>query len=359
MGDSTASPTNALLLSILQESMGRIATILFAHRLGTSLEPECKAYRLAADIFNDAATILDCLSLAFPKPARVLLLSCSSCLRALCGVCAGSAKASLSAHFARRGNLGELNAKDSSQETVISLLGMLAGSLVVSWVHSPLATWATLMGLLAVHLGTNYAAVKAVRMTSLNRQRAGIVFGSILQHGRVLSPKDVSERERVFERDGVLRWADDTIIGYCRIGVSLQVLLGRISTPHSQTGSMAMDSIQATELLDVYAAEAYILWYSEAHGEAVIVLKKECTAVDQLKAWTHALVLAQRRRDRSDSVDVSASGRLTELRHTLAETRKLFEQYTEQLEDKGWDLSVAALETRAGVRAIIETKAAQ
>ncbi len=90
--------------------MGRVATILFAHRLGTSLEPECKMYRLAADVFNDTAMILDCLSPAFPKAFRVLVLSCSSVLRALCGVAAGSSKASLSAHFARWGNLGELNA---------------------------------------------------------------------------------------------------------------------------------------------------------------------------------------------------------------------------------------------------------
>jgi hypothetical protein len=90
--------------------MGRIATILFAHRLGTALEPECKMYRLAADVFNDTAMVLDCLSPAFPKPFRVLVLGFSSVLRSLCGVCAGSAKASLSAHFARRGNLGELNA---------------------------------------------------------------------------------------------------------------------------------------------------------------------------------------------------------------------------------------------------------
>jgi hypothetical protein len=110
VGDSTASPTSALLLSVLQESMGRIATILFAHRLGTALEPECKMYRLAADVFNDTAMVLDCLSPAFPKPFRVLVLGFSSVLRSLCGVCAGSAKASLSAHFARKGNLGELNA---------------------------------------------------------------------------------------------------------------------------------------------------------------------------------------------------------------------------------------------------------
>lgn len=116
VGDANASPTAALLLSVLQESMGRIATILFAHRLGTSLEPECKMYRLAADILNDTAMVLDCLSPAFPRPVRVVVLSFSSVLRSLCGVCAGSSKASLSAHFAKRGNLGELNAVSSRED---------------------------------------------------------------------------------------------------------------------------------------------------------------------------------------------------------------------------------------------------
>lgn len=110
VGDATASPTAALLLSVLQESAGRIATILFAARLGTSLEPECKAWRLAADFFNDAAMLLNCISPALPRVARVCVLSLSSILSALCGVAAGSSKASLSAHFARMQNLGELNA---------------------------------------------------------------------------------------------------------------------------------------------------------------------------------------------------------------------------------------------------------
>lgn len=108
VGDASASPTMALLLSILQESTGRIATILFADRLGTALEPECKMYRLAADVFNDAAMLLDCLSPAFPRGPRVLVLSSSSVLSALCGVAAGSSKASLSAHFAKWGEPGRI-----------------------------------------------------------------------------------------------------------------------------------------------------------------------------------------------------------------------------------------------------------
>lgn len=110
VGDSSVSPTSAILLSVLQDSMGRLATVLFAHRLGTSIEPECKMYRFAADIFNDSAMILDCLSPIFPRMWRLPFWCLSSVLRSMCGVAAGSSKASLSAHFATQGNLGELNA---------------------------------------------------------------------------------------------------------------------------------------------------------------------------------------------------------------------------------------------------------
>jgi vitamin B6-dependent photo-protection and homoeostasis protein len=110
VGDEKSHPTTALLLSVFQESFGRIVTIIFAHRFGSALEPECKMWRFAADIFNDVAFILDCLSPAFPKQIRVFIFSGASMLRALCGVAAGSAKASLSAHFAKAGNLGDVNA---------------------------------------------------------------------------------------------------------------------------------------------------------------------------------------------------------------------------------------------------------
>lgn len=367
VGDSTASPTNALLLSILQESMGRLATILFAHRLGTSLEPECKMYRLAADIFNDSAIVLDCLSPAFPKPARVMVLSFSSCLRALCGVCAGSAKASLSAHFAKKGNLGELNAKDSSQETVISLLGMLAGSVVVSWVTTPMATWATLIALLSIHLATNYAAVKAVSMNSLNRQRANIVFSQLLDtdNPRVLSPGEVSEQERVFERDGVLRCGTD-ILGHCRIGISLQLLLsGMTIASRSKTGAFKDLPIKLPGILEVFAHESYVLWLNETHTrEVLIVLKKDCAAQDQLKAWLHALILVRLRSQDPPSAFIKGEHvgvqvqRLGDLIHTLQQSNEVFNKQASALRSAGWELDTAALETRAGVRALIDRRKA-
>jgi Vitamin B6 photo-protection and homoeostasis len=131
------SPTfNDVRVSVLSPR----EAILFAWRIGTALEPEAKRYRLLADIFNDGAMILDCLSPALPKHIRLFSLCVSGSLRALCGVAAGGAKAALSVHFARANNIGDLNAKDSSQETVIGLLGMLVSQSALTHSISEIVT---------------------------------------------------------------------------------------------------------------------------------------------------------------------------------------------------------------------------
>jgi hypothetical protein len=358
VGDSSASPTAALILSIIQESAGRIATIIFAWRFGTSLEPECKMYRLLADILNDFAFVLDCLSPAFPKPVRVLILSFSSVLRALCGVAAGSAKASLSAHFARWGNLGELNAKDSSQETVISLLGMLVGSVVVQWVTSPFATWTTLILLLSIHLETNRRAVRAVSMRTLNRQRANLVYHH-LRHGHVPSPKEVSNQERIFEQPGVLRGAAGEAIGVCQLGASMSVFLKSIASPHPTTSSTSVPGTALTKLLKPFHDANYVMWYdplSFSRKVSVhIALKKDATAVDQLMAWWHAVALAEA----SHQQDKPASERAendssTLLERSMAASSTLLKEHESALRELGWDLDTGALETGSNTRLTIK-----
>ncbi|KAF8970349.1 vitamin B6 photo-protection and homoeostasis-domain-containing protein [Flammula alnicola] len=65
VGDPTATPTKALLLTVLQDVFSRLTTILSAHLLGSYLYPEAKTYRLLADVLNDTAVILDTLSPVF------------------------------------------------------------------------------------------------------------------------------------------------------------------------------------------------------------------------------------------------------------------------------------------------------
>ena len=126
MGDAAATPTAALLLSVLQECAGRVATVLFAHRFGAALAPECKRYRLVADVLNDTGMLLELAAPAVTAVGwqRASVLASSGALRALCGVAAGGAKAELSVHFAGKGgNVGDLNAVGHSPRTCAARSG--------------------------------------------------------------------------------------------------------------------------------------------------------------------------------------------------------------------------------------------
>ena len=360
VGDENASATAAMLLSVIQESVGRMATILFAHWGSRAIEAECKRYRLLADVLNDIAMILDCLNPAFPKPVRVPLFCAASAFRAMCGVAGGSSKAILSSHFAKADNIGELNAKDSSQETVISLLGMWVGGFVLSAVSSTFGTWTCLILLLSIHLSTNYAAVRSVALRTLNRQRANLAF-SFFMEGQLLGPEQVSRQERVFEMDGVLRYQGGPVMGTCRIGCSIRDLLQCMNgVAAAKTGAFSGASTSLEVLLSVFAKEDYLLWFNPTERSSVIVLKDQANVRTQLKAWSHALIMTrfwQKVIETHDALNKHVTENL--LRETLATHTEQFDNQLAQLEKAGWNLYIAVLETRPGQRIILSTQTLQ
>ena len=90
-----------------------------------------------ADVLNDTAVILDTISplfISFSLPSlRVGALCLSAVFKSLCGISAGGSKAAITMHFASpvngKGDVGDLNAKDASKETVLALFGMLVGTI--------------------------------------------------------------------------------------------------------------------------------------------------------------------------------------------------------------------------------------
>lgn len=243
--------------------------------------------------------------------------------------------------------------KDSSQETIISLLGMLVGSVVVSHISSMWATWTALLFLLAVHLGMNYLAVRAVCMKTLNRQRANLALSRVVEgisQSKKLSnqdvsvvmswtptPDEVSFQESVFERDGVLRWKGNKILGYCVLGVPLQAVFKSIA-------KMNLDSNKTPgELFNTFEAMDYILWLDEPRRTYLVVLKEGSGPFTQLTAWLHALLLATQGRSDKESV-------VDSIHRTLLDVVYFKVNVKDALEKQGWDLTIGAMETRSGTR---------
>ncbi|RMD39302.1 hypothetical protein DV735_g5823, partial [Chaetothyriales sp. CBS 134920] len=338
----SSTATLATLLSIAQESIGRVATILFAHVFALRIEAEVKFYRFLADVVNDLAFVLDVLSPSLPAPLllRVPVLCLASACRAICGVCGGSSKAILSAHFATRGNIGELNAKDASQETVVSLLGMWVGGLVVSQVEGRWATWAWLLGLLAVHLWANWRAVKSVRLRTLNRARAVAVLGKCVRGEGGVGVEEVGRDEALWRtKDGLViagrRWE----IKF----VGVQDLLQALKWERREK-SLGGQENTLRELLDIFIQEKYVLWLDAGHQEVLIVLKKGAISETQLQGCYHAMIVA------SHASDTSEDSLLPTLAKTLQMSKQGWKQTENLLKRQGWQLQDSNLEILPGPR---------
>lgn len=216
--------------------------------------------------------------------------------------------------------------------------------------------------LLAIHLGTNYLAVRAVSMRTLNRQRANLLFsnamegmGAFFKERRplpILTPEEVSVQERIFERDEVLRWKGGKVLGYCRIGVGLRSILSLFSDQNNASGSYSDSaSTEFEKLLELYQHDDYIMYFDEPRKTCLIVLKDGSTIITHLKAWAHALWTVSKTRDGEETMAF--------LERTKGLVDEMFKGngtvgFEEQLRDAGWDVETGALETRSGTRIRIE-----
>lgn len=240
------------------------------------------------------------------------------------------------------------------------------------------------MILLTLHLTLNYAAVRSVQMTSLNRQRANIAFSTLLESDgalvslvpstsaqgeregkewEILTPAQVAQRESIFERDGILKWYPSLptssapvpvpeVLGYGYIGISIHQFLTTANNAQSTLPTLSR----------LFTEETYLLHISPHHNghtttknniwQATILLKQSSTPRSQLKAWMHALLVLRVLSSYSYSSSPDDGKVLQVLEQSLdfLNQEGRFDKYMGALEEHGWELDIAALETRSGRR---------
>jgi len=196
------------------------------------------------------------------------------------------------------------------------------------------------------------------------------VVSQFQQTGIVLTPKEVSQRERVLEQDGVLRWGENSVLGFGDVGVQFATVLASLMVEDGDNAPRQ----RIRELATIFRMQKYILWPATITGHrrllsassiptVYICLKAGATANDQVKAWSHALIVAKEllsRRWMCQSYDKKSgdydggmavvSKKVAVLQATMDEMDEKFTALIPQLVEKGWDLETACIETRSGFR---------
>ncbi|EXJ81990.1 hypothetical protein A1O1_08058 [Capronia coronata CBS 617.96] len=378
VGSEDASLVTTMLLHIAQETIGRVATIVFAHRFSQRIEAEVKFYRFFADIVNDTAFMLDCMSPAMSTLGRVITLCVSNACRAVCGVAGGSSKAILCSHFAKAGNIGELSAKGGSQETMVSLMGMWVGGVLVSKVHGTVATWSCLIPLLVFHLWANWKAVRSVCLSSLNTDRALIFFRGVLE-GQVKDAQQVGAEETILGRRTVSCGLRGLYLTRFRVGVGVNDL---VACMYGRADHESRNLHDLIDLFHIFGEEEYVLWFDVDKREALILLKDTATGPTQARSICHllrclrtqattasaaeahgreqgsrpikrAIEPSERLHDSQQRLSMSTDGyhrSIQLLLDTLHENREQWSRIRDQAEEVGWDLGLTDLVKGQGAR---------
>jgi len=197
--DAALSATAAFLCrDLVRHSCGFL--FAFVASASNGLDASAKQYRFLADVLNNVSLALDMVSPLLPARLFLPSVCAGSVAGALCGVASGASRAALTAHFARAHNQADVAAKEGSQESLTTVVGMILGWVAVRCTSGsfPLQ-WALFLALTALHLYANASAMRALRLTSLNRERLGILAQEYVK-GRVLTVEEVARRERLLPR---------------------------------------------------------------------------------------------------------------------------------------------------------------
>ncbi|GLT72621.1 hypothetical protein SLA2020_445390 [Shorea laevis] len=279
VGEKSATVIGATFQWFLRDLTGMLGGILFTFYQGSNLDSNAKMWRLVADLMNDLGMLMDLVSPLFPS-AFLLVVCLGSLSRSFTGVASGATRAALTQHFALQSNAADISAKEGSQETVATMIGMALGMLLarITMGHA-LAIWFSFLSLTLFHMYANYKAVRCLALTSLNDERSSILLQHFMETGQVLSPEKVSRMEHVLPM-WTTSWSSKSAKQ-----MHMQVHFGvRVSSFNHQE---LMDLLQSAG--SHYKKAKYLL--VEKKGIVRAVLHKDSTAADVLHFYSKAKVL--------------------------------------------------------------------
>lgn len=263
--------------------------ILFTFYQGSNLDSNAKMWRLVADFMNDLGMLLDLVSPLFPS-ALIVIVCLGSLSRSFTGVASGATRAALTQHFSLENNAADISAKEGSQETVATMVGMALGMILAHITRGhPLAVWISFLSLTVFHMYANYMAVCCLSLTTLNNERSFLLVHHFMETSQVLSPHQVSRMEHVLP---VCAWPWSTrnsarlLYKHINLGVKVSVL------KHS-------DIMELSESATFYKKAKYLLLKKK--GVINVIIHKQATPADVLQSFIHAIVIASLM-DRSKAV---------------------------------------------------------
>jgi len=332
---SLSAPIMAGALNwVLKDGIGQLGGVIFASRMGQHkhFDANPKQWRMTAAVALDMASLLEILSPLFVTTGMVLPIACvANVLKNIGFLTASASRAAIHQSFASSGNLADVTAKAGSQSMAAGLVGTALGISLSKLLGQDANNFVLGFCVLSLtHLTCNYLSLKSVALSYLNSHRLDILLTEYMTTGKVLSPKEVAEKEEYLPLVSVERCNDWLLIGspleiVCPCGPD---------DIHQITSAMALDT-------------PYLLNAGQDDNEKIhLTYHVAATGDDLLRGVFHAYLLRQR----------DNAGSKKDLVSSFQQTQSTFPSFLNALHRQGWNTAseVTSLEPSRAVRWQIE-----
>ena len=322
VGNAEATALSAALSWALRDGTGMIGGLVYSYFAGSYFDSHAKEFRLLlADVINDVALTLDMVAPYFGQDWSIWILGLSTIGKTICGITAGATKGHITQHFAKDGgNVADLTAKESTQETLVSLLGMIGGVWVAKLLdrhgqNNPFFwTWLLFGILTAIHVFANYKAVSLLKLRTLNPERTRQLFRQsiVIMANQVRQQKKTAITATMTSKNQNSKNDRDDHIKAASISPELLESIHDFDSPESIQESLlssiwhlVFPSIRVSRPLDwnrlqnctLYLSDfeerdslPYVIGYG-INSAIYVWLKAGATMRDELQAYVHALLI--------------------------------------------------------------------
>lgn len=328
VGNAEATAMGAAMTWAMKDGLGMIGGLLFSYVASPYFDAYVLEFRLFADFINNVALTLDMMAPLVPPSWLLALMSLSTLSKTMCGMSAGATKSSITCHLALEGNMADLNAKEGTQETLVSLLGMMMGvqlakyleilrnhyrdqpmtllipeQIMGSWLgreswNIPVefaVSWCIFLALTWLHMWSNYRGVKLLKLKSVNRERAAAILDGLVTSLARQHCENSNDKQR--QRQPTTEF--NLLIGPNEVEESMLRATWTLLFPRRQPIALDVSLmevlqssviVQPLDLLQEFEQEKYIVGVNRSN-QVVATMRTGANKEDELQAFVHCLLL--------------------------------------------------------------------
>ena len=267
-------------------------------------------WRFYADILNDLATSIDLIA-PFFKHLLLPITCISNLCRSIVGVAGGSTRAALTQHQAIAHNMGDVSAKDGSQETLVNLLALIINIFLLHTIkRDRMIVWLLYLILTALHLYANYRAIRTLQLRTFNWNRFVLLCDNYFRH------REISTIEYINKREPILREVRQAI--GCQVGIRLD------------------DQLAQSIHLEQFLRHHLAISFNHHLQRFQVILSDQCDDRDLIKCYFFLQYLIYL--DTFDEFLITSWIDLDRLQTTLKST---YEEFLSKAHKMGWDIHQA------------------